>query len=58
MRLSNCNQNSAGNNDGRRVILNSLASVGQQPFRTEAERAGGNYAANHAGSHKGEVHLR
>lgn len=45
------------NNDDRRVILHALASVGQQPFRTEAERAGGNYAANHAGSHKGEVHL-
>ena len=44
-------------NDVRQVILHSLASVGQQPFRTESEQAGGNLGSNHEGSHKGEVHL-
>ena len=43
--------------DNKEIILHSLASVGRQPFRTEAEQAGGNYGSNHAGSHKGEVHL-
>ena len=47
----------ANGNDGTNAILHSLASIGQQPFRTEAEMAGGNYDANHFGSHKGEVHL-
>ena len=32
----------AKSNDVRQVILHSLASVGQQPFRTESEQAGGN----------------
>ena len=44
-------------NDVQQVILHSLASVGQQPFRTESEQAGGNLGSNHEGSHKGEVHL-
>ena len=39
------------------VILHSLASVGQQPFRRDAEQAGGNYGSSHMGSHNGEVHL-
>ena len=47
----------ANGNDGTNAIRHSLASIGQQPFRTEAEMAGGNYDANHFGSHKGEVHL-
>ncbi|MBT6450507.1 MAG: efflux RND transporter permease subunit, partial [Verrucomicrobiales bacterium] len=47
----------ANGNDGTNAILHSLASIGQQPFRTEAEMAGGNYDANHFGGHKGEVHL-
>ncbi len=43
--------------DGTNAILHSLSSIGQQPFRMEAEMAGGNYEASHFGSHKGEVHL-
>ena len=47
----------SGGSGNTNVILHSLASVGQQPFRTEAEKAGGNYGSSHFGSHKGEVHL-
>ncbi|MDE2680883.1 MAG: efflux RND transporter permease subunit [Verrucomicrobiota bacterium] len=47
----------ANGNEGANTIRHSLASIGQQPFRMEAEMAGGNYAASHFGSHKGEVHL-
>ena len=39
------------------VIRHSLASIGQQPFRMEAEKAGGTYGSDHSGTHKGEVHL-
>ena len=47
----------ASSNDDTNAILHSLSSIGQQPFRMEAEMAGGNYEASHFGSHKGEVHL-
>mgnify|MGYP001040971041 CR=1 FL=1 len=47
----------AGGQDGTNVIRHSLSSIGQQPFRMEAEMAGGNFEASHFGSHKGEVHL-
>ncbi len=47
----------AGGLDDTNVIRHALSSVGQQPFRMEAEMAGGNYEASHFGSHKGEVHL-
>ena len=39
------------------LIRHSLASIGEQPFRMEAERAGGTYSSDHTGSHKGEIHL-
>jgi len=47
----------ARNKGDTNIILHSLASVGSQPFRREAEQAGGNYGSSHKGSHKGEVHL-
>ena len=47
----------SGGMDGTNAIRHSLSSIGQQPFRMEAEMAGGNYEASHFGSHKGEVHL-
>ncbi len=47
----------ANNKGDTNIILHSLASVGEQPFRREAEQAGGNYGSSHRGAHKGEVHL-
>ncbi len=43
--------------DTTNVFEHSLATVGFQPFRTDAERAGGNYGSDHSGGHKGEVHI-
>lgn len=44
-------------NDGTNVFRQVLSTVGMQPYRMEAEFAGGNYEANHFGSHKAEVHI-
>ncbi len=39
------------------VFRQVLSTVGMQPYRMESEFAGGNYEANHFGSHKAEVHI-
>ena len=39
------------------VFRQILSTVGMQPYRMESEFAGGNYEANHFGSHKAEVHI-
>jgi len=39
------------------VFRQILSTVGMQPYRIESEFAGGNYEANHFGSHKAEVHI-
>jgi multidrug efflux pump subunit AcrB len=43
--------------EGTNIFRQVLATVGMQPYRMEAEFAGGNYEANHFGSHKAEVHI-
>jgi multidrug efflux pump subunit AcrB len=39
------------------IFRQILSTVGMQPYRMESEFAGGNYEANHFGSHKAEVHI-
>ncbi|MEC8927683.1 MAG: efflux RND transporter permease subunit [Verrucomicrobiota bacterium] len=47
----------ADGRDGTNVFRQMLTTVGMQPYRMEAEFAGGNYEATHYGSHKAEVHI-
>ena len=43
--------------EGTNIFRQILTTVGMQPYRMESEFAGGNYEANHFGSHKAEVHI-
>ena len=39
------------------VFQQMLSTVGMQPYRMEAEFAGGNYEASHFGANKAEIHI-
>ena len=47
----------AEGNEKTNIFRQVLSTVGMQPYRMEAEFAGGNYEANHFGAHKAEVHI-
>ncbi|MBL67103.1 MAG: acriflavin resistance protein [Verrucomicrobiales bacterium] len=47
----------SSHSEGTNIFRQMLTTVGMQPYRMEAEFAGGNYEATHFGSHKAEVHI-
>ena len=52
-----CSEILAEDPSNTNVFRQILSTVGMQPYRMESEFAGGNYEANHFGSHKAEVHI-
>ena len=46
-----------GINGGKSIYQHMLASVGQQPFRSDQSRGPGGVARDYSGSHQGEIHI-